>query len=87
MRSGSAPAMQAAAARAMPAADPEVTQPAAIPVISAIFPPTSALRSSSTTKAPAASAIAASTSGRMSVPPTAVVAPRPLMMVGTPISA
>ncbi|HET8628727.1 MAG TPA: hypothetical protein VFL91_15000 [Thermomicrobiales bacterium] len=45
--------------------------------------PTAALSASRTTKARAASAIAASTSGGISVPPTAV-APRALTIVRTP---
>lgn len=49
MRSGSSPAMQAATASAIDAAEPEVTYPASIPVNAAIVSPTRALSSSSTT--------------------------------------
>jgi len=49
IRTGSVPAMQAAAESNIAAHDPQVTYPASAPVISAILSPTLALSSSMTT--------------------------------------
>ena len=87
MRSGSSPAMQAAAARRRPPAEPEVTCAASTPTSRAMWAPARALSSAMSTKAPAASLMASRTGFGMSEPLAIVFMPRALTIGRTPSRA
>ena len=81
---GSSPAITAAACSTSPPAAPLATKPASAPVASAITRLAARLRSSRLTIIPAALFIASRISGRILLPPCAVVLPDALIMRLTP---
>ena len=86
IRSGSLPATQAAVASESAEAQPAVTRAAGQPSSSAIRLPTASCSSSSRTYFREATCIAATTSGRISDPVSAVNVPAALMNERTPSS-
>ncbi len=87
MRAGSRPVRHAAVPSVRAAAAPEVTSPASAPVHSAMTALARAWSSAMSTKLAAASAMAATTSGGIRLPPSRVRSPAPLMRVRTPSRA
>ena len=83
-RSGLPPAMQAAVAWEMAAAQPALTMPHSAPVNSASRLPAAAISSSIWTYCWLASVLAARTSGCSMDPPITVIVPRQLMNGLTP---